>query len=29
MKFVGIMAILAIIGFAVTIPNKIKYLLDD
>lgn len=28
MKFVGIMAILAVIGFAVTVPNKIEFLLD-
>ena len=29
MKFVGIMAILAVIGFIITVPNKIEYLLDD
>ncbi|CAK89910.1 unnamed protein product (macronuclear) [Paramecium tetraurelia] len=28
MKFVGIMAILAVIGFIITVPNKIDYLLD-
>jgi len=28
MKFVGIMAILAVIGFAVTVPNKIVFLME-
>jgi cation-transporting ATPase 13A3/4/5 len=28
MKFVGIMALLAVIGFAITVPNKIEYLMD-
>ena len=28
MKFVGIMAVLAVIGFAITVPNKIDYLID-
>lgn len=28
MKFVGIMAILAVIGFIITVPNKIVYLKD-
>lgn len=29
MKFIGVMAFLAVIGFAVTVPSKIGYLLDD
>ena len=28
MKFVGIMALLAVVGFIATVPNKIGFLMD-